>query len=80
MVEKAKGEAESKKLIMAADGALERKLSAYVEVQKAYAEQFGKQRLTPDIMIGQSSTPNAVDLMQLLQIKTAKELALDNKL
>ena len=40
----AKGEGESKRrqLVMEADGALEKKLDAWVEAQKAYAEAIGK--------------------------------------
>lgn len=73
------GEAAHKKLVMTADGALSQKLNAYVEIQKAYATEFGKQRLVPEVQIGSSNNGQtaANNLIDLLQIKTARDLALD---
>ncbi len=78
-IERAKGEAEARKLVMEADGALEKKLSAYIEIQKAYAAEIGKQRWVPDVQIGNTGNGAnpAVGLMELLQVKAAKDLALD---
>lgn len=78
-IEKAEGEAQAKKLIMDADGALEKKLQAWVEVQKAYAAEMGKQRWVPEVVIGNGSSAPATDFMQLLQVQAAKDLALDMK-
>ena len=75
------GEAQRKKLVMAADGALEQKLSAYVEVSKVYAAELGKQRWVPDVVIGSNgTTPQGTDFMNLLIVKAAKDLALDMKM
>ena len=66
-------------MIMAADGALEKKLEAYVQVQKVWADAYTKQRPTPDITIGGGGgeAGAAQTLMDLLTIKTAKDLSLD---
>lgn len=75
---RAKSEAESKKLVMQADGALDKKLNAYVEVQKAYAAEIGKQRWVPEVQMGNGSGAGAASsLMQLWQVKAAKDLGLD---
>jgi len=77
------GEAAHKRALMNADGALAQKLAAWVEVNKIYATEFGKQSLVPEIQIGGSSGPGnggqtaANNLMDLLQIKTARDLQLD---
>jgi hypothetical protein len=77
-IERAEGDAEARKLVMLADGALDKKLQAWVEVQKAYADQIGKQRWVPEIQMGASSGGNtAAELMQLWQVKAAKDLNLD---
>lgn len=78
-IERARGEAEARKMIMAADGALEKKLEAYVQVQKVWADAYTKQRPTPDITIGGGGgeAGAAQTLMDLLTIKTAKDLSLD---
>ncbi len=76
----AEGQSEAKKLIMTADGNLTKKLDAWVEVNKAYAAELGKQRWVPDIVMGGAFGPSggtAIELMQLLQVKTARDLALE---
>lgn len=82
-VERAKGEAEAKKLVMAADGALDKKLRAYIEVQKAYAAEIGKQRWVPEVVMGGSGAGNgagaAQGLMQLWQVQAARDLNLDRR-
>lgn len=77
-IKRAEGDAEARKLVMAADGALEKKLAAWVEVQKAYADVLGKQPLVPTVMMGGggSSSPNTA-FMDILQAKAARDLALD---
>ncbi|MCR4322612.1 MAG: SPFH domain-containing protein [Candidatus Azambacteria bacterium] len=77
------GEAEKKRLIMAADGALEKKLDTYEKVMARFAQEFGKHRLVPDIQMGGSTSGNdnaAANLINLLTTKTAKDLALDMKI
>jgi regulator of protease activity HflC (stomatin/prohibitin superfamily) len=75
------GDAAYKKAVMSADGALDAKLQAYVEVQKAYAAEIGKQRWVPEVQIGggngQGGGSNALNLIELMSIKAAKDLALD---
>lgn len=77
------GEAARRKLVMTADGALTQKLAAWVEVNKFYAEKFGQQPLVPEVQIGGGSGPGnggqtaANNLIDLLQVKTARDLALD---
>jgi hypothetical protein len=82
----AKGEGEAKRriLIMEADGALEKKLEAYVEVNKAYAEAIAKHQgaWVPSVVMGanaqnQATGGGAVDLINLLTVKAAKDLSLD---
>lgn len=73
------GEAARKKLVMAADGALELKRSAFIEVNKNYAEAFSKQPLVPQIVMGGSGAgagSNAMSLVDLLTVTTAKQLGL----
>jgi hypothetical protein len=75
------GEAERKRLNMEADGALQAKLDAYVAVQNRYAEAVEKQKWVPEVQMGGSSGQTngsaATDLIQLLNVKTAKEMSLD---
>ena len=80
------GEAERKRLIMNADGALAIKLKAYENVNGMYAKALSeyKGNLVPQIvMSGQAgkngATPqNAIgQMMELFTVKTAKDLALD---
>ncbi len=79
------GEAQRRQLVMTADGALEKKLAAYVEVNKMYAEALGayKGAWVPGIVMGgggSSGSPQVsgpADLITLLTAKAAKDLALD---
>jgi len=73
------GEAKRKELVMAADGALEKKLAAWVDAQKAWAEAFSK-RNVPGIVMGGNGTggdSQAHDFMSLLTAKAAQDLALN---
>ena len=75
-----KGDSEYKKLVMSADGALEQKLKAWVEVNQNYASAISKQKWVPEIQMGgstQGSGNAANDLLSLLLAKTAKEINLD---
>lgn len=75
------GEAERKKLVMKADGALKQKLDAYVKVMEVFAREFGKQKWVPEVQMGVSKANGsaAVDLMNLLSVKAAKDLSLNMK-
>jgi hypothetical protein len=74
------GEANRRRLVMQADGALDKKLSAMVDINKAYAEALGKGNiaLVPQIVSGGGAgSSNGLNLVDLLTFKTAKELGLD---
>ena len=77
------GNAERKRLEMAANGALDTKLEAYVQIQKAYAEAIAsyKGNWVPSIIYGNGSNATAgsgaQQMIDLLAAKTAKDLAID---
>ncbi|BDS12530.1 SPFH domain-containing protein [Aureispira anguillae] len=82
---KALADAESYKTraMMNADGALDKKLEAYIQVQQSWAEAFQNYNgaLVPQIMTGggSSKNQNALNLMDIMTIKAAKDLGLDMK-
>jgi regulator of protease activity HflC (stomatin/prohibitin superfamily) len=82
-IERAEGDAQAKKLIMDADGSLDKKLEAWKSVNAAYAEAFKSQPLVPEIVIGSSGAGNgavnANDLIALMAAQTAKQIGLDLK-
>jgi len=74
------GEAEKRKLIMSADGALEKKLEAYKAVQQMWADAFAKYQgnIVPTTQMGGGSSVNgATSFMELMTAKAARDLALD---
>lgn len=85
------GEAERKRLVMEADGALNPKLEAWVQAQQVWADAFAKYpgQMVPGIMMGapgstggtvgaqSTAMDNIQNIMGLVGIKTAKDLALD---
>ena len=75
------GEAEKKKLIMVADGALTQKLDAYIKVQGMWATAFAefKGNLVPQIQTGGNGVNgnSASQFMDLMMIKAAKDLQVD---
>lgn len=83
------GESKRRQLVMEADGALEKKLAAWISVNQNYAEALSKYQgqWVPSIVmaggggngvgIGQVQSTSAWDLIQLLTAKTAKDLAVD---
>lgn len=78
------GEAERKKLVMAADGALDQKLEAYKAVQAKWADAFGAYTgaMVPAVTMGQgqggaTAVGNAQALVEMLTAKTARDLSLD---
>lgn len=80
-VTRAEGESRAKKLVMDADGALEKKLAAYVEVNRIHADAISKQRWVPEIQMGggDGKPGAATDLLQMIAIKAAQDLALDTR-
>ena len=88
MAEIALGEGESKRrqMVMEADGALEKKLAAWLESQKLWADAIkGYQgQWVPTVMMGGNQSTvqaggGAMDLVNLLTAKTAMDLGLDMK-
>lgn len=78
---KAEGDAEYRRKIMSADGALEKKLAAYVETQRVWADAFSKTQhpVVPNIIMGgaagSSGSNAAMNMMEMLSIKAARDLA-----
>lgn len=77
------GEAQRKKLVLQADGALKQKLSAYVDTQKLWADAFSK-RNVPSVYTagGAGGTGGSADqqfqqFMQLQNMKNMQDLGLD---
>lgn len=72
------GEAEKRRAIMAADGALDKKLDAWIKVNARYAEaiQNAQQPLVPAYQTGGGGGNNSSvqSLIDMQMIKTAKEL------
>jgi regulator of protease activity HflC (stomatin/prohibitin superfamily) len=78
----AEADAEYKRKIIIADGALTQKLETYQAVMTAFAENIGKQKWVPDVIFegsgaGKGSYNSATALIDMLSVKTAKDLALD---
>jgi|SRR3989344_699904 len=77
------GDAERKRLVIEADGALEQKLATYTVVMGKFAEEFSKQKWVPEVSMGGggSSGENrgneAANLIGLLTAKTLRDLGLD---
>jgi hypothetical protein len=76
-------QADAKRRIMEADGALAQKLETYEKVAAKFAVEFGKQKWVPEMVMGSGSGAGASqvnaaqDMIQLLTAKTAKDLQLD---
>lgn len=76
------GEATARQLVMAADGALTVKLDAWLKAQQAYAVAIGqyKGNLVPQVVTGgDGKGSSGLDLIQLLGVKAAQDLALSFK-
>ena len=81
------GDGAYKRLVMKADGALAQKLVTYERVMTRFAQAIEKQKWVPEIQMGTSSGGSAVTgasramtLIDMLSVKTAKDLALDMSL
>ena len=64
---------------MQADGALDKKLEAYKEVQGYWADAFSKYQgsIVPQIQTGGNAGNGALNFMELMSMKSARDLALD---
>ena len=77
------GEAAKKRLVMQANGALEQKLQAWLESQKYWSDAFKNYpgSIVPQIQMGGSTTGSqsngAQQFMDMMMMKTAKDLNLD---
>lgn len=76
------GDGEYKRLVMKADGALQQKLTTYEVVMKRFAQAIEKQKWVPEIQMGTNGSgegggSRAMNLIEMLSVKTAKDLALD---
>lgn len=76
------GEAEKKRLIMAADGALDPKLKAWLQAQQYWADAFSKYtgNMVPLYSSGGYPGGNGnagINFMELMGVKAAKDLMLD---
>lgn len=74
------GEAERRKLVMSADGALDKKLEALVKINEMYATAIKdyKGNWVPNVSMGQSGGQNqGLALVDLLTAKTARDLGVD---
>lgn len=77
------GEAKRRQLVMEADGALEKKLDAWVKVQGLYASAISayKGNWVPQVSMGSNATNGpsngALSMIDLLTIKAAKDLGLE---
>jgi hypothetical protein len=80
--ELADAQAYSRSKIMQADGALEMKLQAHIEIQKAWADAFSKYTgaVVPQFQTGTSGGGNgALNFMDIMTAKTAKDFGLEMK-
>lgn len=77
----ADADAYKKRTTIQANGVLEQKLAAYVETQKAWAEAFSKYtgNVVPQVQTGGNQGNGAVNFMELMGIKAAKDLSVDLK-
>lgn len=75
------GESAKRKMILAADGALDKKLEVYEKVSEMYADAIKGGTWVPSIVMGSTGDykggTGAAELINLLTAKTAKELSLD---
>lgn len=79
-IARGEGEAARRRLVMEADGALEKRLGAYITTQKAWASAYA-QRPVPSLVMGGNGAGDTdgqtADFTQMMQLLVAKELGLD---
>jgi regulator of protease activity HflC (stomatin/prohibitin superfamily) len=74
------GDGAYKELVMKADGALAQKLLTYERVMNRFAQAIEKQKWVPEIVMGNVGDGNsspATDMINMLNVKMAKDLALN---
>jgi regulator of protease activity HflC (stomatin/prohibitin superfamily) len=75
------GDGAYKRIVMEADGALQQKLATYEKVMDRMAQAVEKQKWVPEIMMGTGGADRngsaATDMINMLNVKVAKDLALD---
>jgi hypothetical protein len=78
------GEAARRQLVMRADGALDKKLEAYIKVQEVWADAFAKfgGSMVPSVVMGsgaggQSAVGTAQTFLELMTARAAKDLGVD---
>lgn len=75
MILRAQGQAEARRLVMAADNALEQRLDAVVKINQAWAGAAAQVKV-PNVVMGDSKSGNAVAGMQeYMQILAAKAMS-----
>jgi hypothetical protein len=72
------GEAERKRLVLAADGALAQKLATYERVQKSWADAFANRKVPAMVMSGNGEGDSDVQaFMNLMTAKAAKDMSVN---
>lgn len=75
------GDAAYKKAVLEADGALAQKLATYETVMNRFAMAIEKQKWVPEVQMGagagSAGVSSAQQLIDMLSVKTAKDLSLD---
>lgn len=80
LIAEGEGESTKRKLIMAADGALNQVNDTKIAVAKIWADAYAKQRPTPDIVFGGTgSNSSGNDLGSMLMFSAAKQAGLLGK-
>lgn len=80
VIEKGKADAEARKLVMEADGALEKKIEAYKYTQESWAKAYAesKQPHSPVVVFGKENGGNAATtLLDIVGVKAALDLGLN---
>jgi len=72
----AKADADAKRLQVTANNNFQDRIDAYIKVQEAWASAYGNQRQTPDIAFGGGGASGTTAAMDLLAIKTARDLGI----
>lgn len=77
-IELGTGESERRKMILAADGALDKKLEALVNINDKWADAFAKRQVPGVVMGGKGGGDNdTVSFMEILGVKAAKDLQVE---
>jgi len=84
LISEGQGEATKRKLLNDANGSLDPKLNALIQINQAWAQAYAniKVPIVPSVYMagGSGKVPSTTDFMDLIVGKTAKDLAVDTKL